>query len=141
MTSYVTRAQLEARFGQTAVAQVSFRDELDADQVIAAAIAGAGQVIDGYVGTRYDLPLSPVPELVNEIAIDIAWYKLWRNGIPDDVAARFKDAQRMLSDIQAGRLVLPGLDGKAPPQAASTDTQVIIDDPGRIFDRDSLEGW
>ena len=129
MTSYATREQLESRFGQTAVAQAAWRDDLDAGQVIAAAILGAGQIIDGYVGTRYDTPLSPAPELVTEIALDMAWYKLWRNEVPPNVVDRYKDCVRMLRDVQEGRMTLPGVAGRAAAPADNTDNQVLFDCP------------
>lgn len=140
---YVTRPQLEARFGQDVLVQAAWRDGLDADTVIAAAIDGAGQVIDGYLGTRFRLPLVPlVPALVTDIATDITWYKLWTGAIPDDVAIRYRDAIRMLADIQAGRMTLPGVDGLAPVQAASTDNQVmLIGNDARQFDSQTLRGW
>lgn len=140
MTSYATRIQLEERFGQVMVAQAAIRDGLDADQVIAAAILGAGQIIDGYVGTRYDTPLSPAPELVTEIALDMAWYKLWRNEVPQNVVDRYKDCVRMLRDIQDGRMTLPGVAGRAAAPADNTDNQVLLDCPERPLSG-KLGGW
>jgi phage gp36-like protein len=141
LPSYVTRAQLEDRFGPTEVAQAAWRDALDDDQVIAAAIAGAGELIDGYLlGGGYALPLDPVPALIGKIALDIAWYDLWRNAIPDDVATRYKDALKQLADIQSGRIALPNAAGAAIEPTAS-DNEVLFEEGSRTFTRDSMGGY
>lgn len=134
---YIDRPALESRFGQTAVAQAAWRDDLDTEATIAAAIKGAGELIDGYLaGGGYGLPLSPVPALLAEIALDVAWYKLWRGPIPDDVRDRYKDSVRMLEAIQAGRIELQtgGVEIEA-------DAEILIQDAPRLFDRDTLRGF
>lgn len=140
MTNYVTREQLEARFGQSDVTNAAYRDSLDAGQVIAAAVTGAAELIDGYLlGGDYILPLVPVPALVSEIALDIVWYKLWRGPVDDTVAARYKDALRQLVDIQSGRIKLPGVAGAAI-EADNSDTEVLLDCPDRPLSG-NLGGW
>lgn len=130
MPLYIARSDLDQRFGQAQLAQAAWRDGLDADQVIAAAIAGAGEIIDGYLaGGGYGLPLDPAPALISEIALDIAWYKLWTGAIPDDVATRYKDALRQLADIQSGRLVLQVAGTEVLP--ADSDSEVLLDAPPR----------
>jgi phage gp36-like protein len=82
-------------------------------------IADADAEIDGYVGTRYALPLAePVPAVLVPIACDIARYRLYDDAVPDIVRKRYEDAIARLKDIAAGRLVL-GVDPLAPAPAAA----------------------
>ena len=66
--------------------------------VIARALSDTDAVIDGYLGTRYTLPLSEMPPLVMDLALQIAIYKLHINE-PDaktrtDYEQAAEDAER-----------------------------------------------
>lgn len=137
---YLTRTDLERRYGPESVGQAAWRDGIDPDAVINQAIASAAAVVDGYLRAgHYSLPLPVVPALVTEIATDIAWYRLQTGPAVDDLTAtRHRDAMRHLTNIQSGHLLLPVADQTAP--ATTTETDVLFD-PGspRIFSR--MEGW
>ncbi|CUW41137.1 putative Mu-like prophage protein gp36 [Magnetospirillum sp. XM-1] len=137
MTIYVTRQDLETRFGQAETAQAAWRESLDADDVIAAACAGAAELVDAHLASRYRLPLEPLPLMVKEIALDVAWYKLWRGPIPDDVTARYKDAQRLLDKIASGALELQA-DGIAPAESVSGSPGVAFEGRERMFNDSSM---
>lgn len=79
------------------------------------AIATAGTEIDGYIGTRYQLPLPAVPGLVNTWAVSIARYHLHLNGAPDHVVRDWKAAMDALKDVAAGRINLPFDDASQQP--------------------------
>ena len=74
------------------------------------AIKQAGQEIDAYVAVKYPVPLEPVPDILNKIAIDIASYNLFtRRGIEEDEKAilnRYKNAVYLLKMIAEGKLEL-----------------------------------
>lgn len=140
MTIYVARPDLELRYGPAEVANAAWRDELDADMVIAAACAGAAELIDAHLGSRYQLPLSPLPEMVKEIALDIAWFKLWRVSIPDDVAARHREAMRLLASIANGTLTLQ-LAGVSPSESTDDGPTVMCESSGRMFGPGSMRGY
>lgn len=140
MTIYVDRSDLETRFGQADVAQAAWRDELDADLVITAACAGADELVDAHLAPRYQLPLAPLPAMVKEIALDIAWYKLWRGAIPDDVTARYKEATRLLARIADGTLALQAA-GISPAESTDDGPAVMIGVPDRTFTRDAMGGY
>jgi len=139
--SYAVLADLVARVGDTELRQIADRDrDLIPDQdVIDAAIADADNLINGYVGTRYQVPLASVPDLVRTWSVSIARYILHRNGAPDHVAQDYKDAISGLKDVAGGRLALPIASGGTPP-AANTG-QVNSAHPAEVFTPERLRGW
>ena len=77
--SYSTRAEVRAMlkddtlntiFGDAFHEDASEREEL-AGPVIDEAIADADGEIDGYLAKRYQVPLSPVPKVINKYSKDI----------------------------------------------------------------------
>lgn len=74
------------------------------------AITTADSIIDGHLRGRYSLPLSTVPELIKTIAIDITVYKLYERrfelAMPESMMARYKNALKILEQIQKGLLKL-----------------------------------
>lgn len=90
----------------------------DAD--LQAAIDDATDEINGKIATRYQLPLSPVPTILNRIARDIAAYfatLTFRRGDPlvanDPVQLRYNAAEALLTQIQNGTLTLDSTDPNA----------------------------
>lgn len=104
------------------------------------AITDAGELIDGYLRGRYPLPLSPVPGLINTLAADVAIYRLYARRIkltpPEGVTERYKNAQKLLEQIQSGKISLgsEGLGGVATPEIGGPQFAA----PDRVFSRDSL---
>ena len=109
MTDYATLSDLIERAGEDEILQIADRDRdgvADPD-VIDKAIATAGTEIDGYIGTRYRLPLPAVPGLINTWAVSIARYHLHLNGPPDHVVRDWKAAMDALRDVTVGKINLP----------------------------------
>ena len=133
--TYLTRANLEARFGATLIADLE-----SGGAVVADAIADAQAEVDTYLASRYTLPLSSVPDAITRIAAQIARYNLWRRDVPADHPAyvAYRDALKDLARIADGSMNL-GLSqlGEALPQdggpSASTNE--------RVFDRDTLADY
>lgn len=139
--AYATLDDLIERAGLAEIRQTADRDRdgtPDAE-VIAAAIEDAGNLIDGYIATRYATPLPSVPRLVKTWAVSIARYLLHRNGAPEHVAQDYKDALAALKDVQAGRLALPITPGLDPPVEQAG--RVLASHPDPIFTADRLRGW
>lgn len=108
--SYATQEDLTNRYGEAMLIAATDRGAVplgvpDAEAVGRALVAADG-VIDAYLGGRYALPLSSVPDQVVTIAMEIAIYKLHAY----DAAPKLKDdhdaALRMLRDIADGRVKL-----------------------------------
>ena len=105
------------------------------------AMEGASDLIDSYAGARYPVPLSPVPNVINRLAVDIALYNLFsRRGFDPEKTAdqsivdRYKAAVAFLTKLAQGVVTI----GLEPP--AQNDA-VTVKANDRVFGRDSLLGW
>ncbi len=139
--TYAGLDDLVKRAGEAEILQISDRDDdgvADAD-VIAAALEGADDRINAWLGNRYVLPLSTVPPIVKTWAVTIARYLLHRDGAPDHVVRDYKDVNADLAAASLGKLSLDGLDGIAP--AAAGEATVTATGPEPVFARDNLEGF
>ena len=98
------------------------------------AISDAGEMIDGYLRARYTLPLSPLPGLIATLACDIAVYRLYARRVrltpPEGVSERYKNALKLLGQIQKGEIDL-GVGSTNTPEAA--DSVGVANAAERIF--------
>jgi phage gp36-like protein len=105
------------------------------------AISVADSIIDGYMRGRYSIPLSTVPELIKTIAIDIAIYKLYERRLklemPEAMMARYKNALKMLEQIQKGLIKLGIESPETGPGQGHYKTNKTTDD--RLFNKSLLE--
>lgn len=117
MTIYATLSDIIERAGEDEIFQVADRDRdgVADPGVIEAALATAGSEIDGYISTRYRLPLPNVPDLVKTWAVSIARYHLHRDGAPDHVVRDWKAAMDGLRDIARSVVNLPVDQGNDQP--------------------------
>lgn len=104
------------------------------------AIAGAGALIDSHLAVRYSVPVSPVPDILVDLAVDIAIYKICsrRGQSPEEIRKKFEDAVKYLEKVAAGKIVLSG--ASAAPTGAGSDA-VAITGSTRIFSRDTMKGF
>lgn len=136
---YATLADMLDRFEQAELVQLT--DEAGAGEIdeakVAMALGSAAGKIDGYVAARHKLPLSTVPPILVDIACDLARFRLWKNTAPEAVAKAATAATQMLRDISAGTIRLDqGVETEAERPGA-----IVINDPGRVFSRDTLKGF
>ena len=114
------------------------------------ALSDASAEIDGYLESRFSLPLNDPPAVLPRLACDIAMYRLQSLRPLHDLAdarKRYEDAVELLVRVASGEVTL-GLaaDNIEPaPAAGSVVTQAGGDASGvlpqRIFDRGSLKGF
>lgn len=139
--AYATLEDLIERAGELEIKQIADRDRdgtPDPD-VIDAAIKDASNIIDGYVGAKYALPLPSVPDLINTWTVSIARYYLHRNKPPDHVKGDHDDAIAALKDVGRGLAVLPVTPGETPP--AEVTGSVMASHPPTVFTPQKLKGW
>lgn len=139
--TYATLTDLIERAGEAEIRQIADRDRdgvADAG-VIEAALKGAGDLIDGYIGARYATPLASIPPLVLRWTVSIARYTLHRNGAPKHVRDDYDDAIAALKDVEAKRMALQVPAGEAAPVAA-TGT-IMADHPAPVFTPWKMQGW
>lgn len=138
--TYATLEDLIARAGEDEIRQIADRDRdgvIDPD-VIAEALEHADNLVNGYVGTKYALPLSPVPDLVRTWSIDIARHRLHYQGPPDYVVKDYEKALASLERVSKGLISLPVAGVDTPASSSGT---VMFSAPPEVFDARGLRGW
>ncbi|MCR6497085.1 DUF1320 family protein [Thermomonas sp. S9] len=141
--AYATLADLITRYGEDEIAQ---RTDRTGSGVVDAAVAqraldDAQAEIDGYIASRYKLPLPTVPAALARIACDIARYRLWEDVASDEVRRRYEDARKLLEAIAKG-IVSLGLPAVLPPASQpALSLAAAKSGPAPVFGRDGMEGW
>lgn len=87
--------------------------------LVNSALADADSDIDGYVSTRYTVPLVPVPTVVKRLACDLARYYLYDDQATETVQKRRDAAVSTLRDISAGKVSLGDSSVSTPAPATS----------------------
>ena len=108
--------------------------------VIADAISKAAAEIDSYLGVKYVVPLSPTPDQVKALAVDLAIYHLYsrRSIVPTVRQQKYEDGVAFLQQVAAGQAIITGPDGELPTVAKTvTDASSAI----RCFTRNTLADW
>lgn len=102
------------------------------------ALERASSEMDSYLGAVYAVPVSPVPEIVEQYCIDIAIYRASADAgaVTDEKRKRYEDAIAWCKSVAAGKAVLIGVEEPAsedqhlPTYVTST----------RIFSRTKMGG-
>ncbi len=106
------------------------------------AIDYADQLIDGYLRSRYTLPLSAVPKLIKRLSVDLALFYLYGRRfdteIPEGMTARYNNATKILGNIQAGKLSL-GTGETEPAAPAEGEYRTNKETTDRTFTKTVLD--
>jgi phage gp36-like protein len=135
---YASQTDLEERFGLDEITQLTDRSGAGVPDptVVARALGDTDAEINGYLASRYALPLATVPPLIVRIACDIARYRLWEDRASEEVRRRYEDARRMLESIAKGMVSLGLPEASAAPALA--DVSLGND---RVMTRDGTSGY
>ena len=114
--------------------------------VITQALADASVEIDAFLESRFALPLSDPPAILNLHCCTIAMYRL-QSLRPlhdlEDARKRYDDAIKFLTQVAQGKLTLGLAADSMEPPPASPSVLTASDDPAggtpcRVFDRHKL---
>ena len=133
--AYCTQQDLIDRFGEEELIQLTDRDRVGIidEAVLDRAIADAEGEINGYLASRYQLPLATTPTSLVRIACDIARYHLFDDVEDGVVTTRYNNAVKFMKAISTGAVSL-GIDSVgATPQ---TNEGAEVQSGGRVFGRD-----
>lgn len=125
---YATPEQLIASTQEYLVAQLTGTDTPD-ETIITRALVDASAKMDGYIGSRYTLPLPQVPAILAGYCIDIALYEMMKLrplGDIEDARKRYEDAIRFLKELNRGEVSL----GLPEANAGDVSTSGIAFRPG-----------
>ncbi|MDR2187029.1 MAG: DUF1320 domain-containing protein [Azonexus sp.] len=103
------------------------------------AIEEAQSEVDGYVATRYQTPLKPVPLVIARLTCDLARYHLYDDQLTEVLEKRHNAALTVLRDIASGKLSL-GTDASGDSAAPSAGGLVEVAGPERLFARRTQGG-
>lgn len=128
---YLSESQFERRFGQQELADLTAEGN-----VYGQAEAEAASLIDGFLASKYTLPLASVPQIVVGWAGDITRYKLWDERAPTEVRERYEAALKQLEMLAKGLIALP-------PDANGVSSATPVTFSGysweRIYTEESLQ--
>lgn len=142
--AYSTQLDLEAKVELSLLVQLT--DDNKSGSLnpifITKAISGADAVINSYLRGKYVVPLSPVPEVINELSSDIALFNLYSRRsayfeLPKSLSDKYKTAISMLKDMRDGKQDL----GVEPPPPPSEAIVAEVSGPGRLFTEDSMKDF
>ena len=139
--TYATQSDLVDRFGQTELAQRTDRmngTTIDA-VVLGRALADADAEIDGYLATRYQLPLVSVPVVLTRLAADMARYNLYDEGMTTVVRQRYEDAVSLLKRMASGDVQLAGVSPVVATGGSGNAVATRV--PDRVFGVTQLQSY
>lgn len=137
---YASRDDLNAAYGPDQVARLAARPEVEDDaQTVARALSHAAGVIDGRLSVRFALPLPMVPDLIRDIACDLAIARLAADavGLTDDLKRREDQALANLKAVAEGKMNL----GLPVAHQGERPSPVVSSTGGKLFARDRLRGF
>lgn len=140
--TYATQAELLERYGESMLIDLTDRADPPANAidtaVVARGLTDADAEIDGYLATKYALPLQATPDLVRNLALAIAIYKLHRDTASDKIRQDYEDARSTLRAISEGKVRLNAA-GVEPPSNGASGVQIT--DRERPLTAENLKGF
>ncbi len=136
--AYCTQTNIEAS-GVSAQTLIQLTDD-DKDGVadavvIAEAIAQADAEIDSYLGSRYSIPVSPVPALLTKLSTAIAAWNLYgHRGLANERRQKdYEDAIAVCRRLAKGEMILPAAAGGEVATDGSDLPEATRSSEDRIF--------
>lgn len=138
--TYATRTDMTSRFAEEELIQLTDRNRLGQidNVVLDRALADADAEINGYLSTRYTLPLAPVPTVLLRLAADLARYYLYDDHAPEQIKQRYDDAVKFLRAVATGTAQL-GTDAAQPVPVVSGGVSYQAGE--RVFNAETLRDF
>lgn len=142
MPIYCSKQGMIDRFGQNELIQLTDRGDLPVgaidDTVLNKALDDADSVINGYLASRYALPLATVPTTLERISADIGRFFLYDDQAPERIEKAYDKAIAFLKDVSKG-VASFGADaaGNKPESSDLAEMQ----SGGRVFERGTSSGF
>ncbi len=139
--SYAIQADLEQFISESEL--IGLTDDEDTGAVVTsrieASLETASVTIDGYLGSRYSLPFSDPPQILNKLCVDIAGHLLHirRNEISESWGKRHDNAISFLEKVNNGKLSL----GVKDPAGTGSDEKLRVDARAIKFSEEELDKY
>jgi len=135
--AYSTQADIEKLLTPAQLVQLTDdnQDGLADATILTEAIAQADAEIDGYLGSRYPVPVSPVPALLRQLSVAISIWRLYgRRGMTNERRRQdYEDAVAKLKALATGTMVLPATGGGEVATDASDQPEASRSSEDRTF--------
>jgi phage gp36-like protein len=114
-TLYCTEQHIIDSYGSTMWLDIADENDDGFAEGVVPAIAWASGLIDARIGRKYALPLTIIPDLLREIAVDLAVYRraTTADRMTEELQRRLSAAVGLLVEIGEGDISL-GLDNPPP---------------------------
>jgi phage gp36-like protein len=139
--AYCTENDLLTMIPQNELAELTADSgDIPDSQVVAEAINRADAEIDAYLGTRYTLPLTPVPDQVKGLSMDITLYHIYsrRSVAPPVRRQKYEAALSLLKQVAAGEAVV---EGASELLTETTQVESEFASATRVFSRNTQGNW
>lgn len=138
---YTSKDDMIAAFGETEILDLTDRDgDGFADEAVwASIILQTTSLIDGYIGSRFALPLPEVPQLIAQCARWIARYFMAEDHATDRIKYDYEQALKFLTMIREGKLDV-GL-VPAGTDAPARTRGVMVSEGRETFSPEALDEW
>lgn len=138
---YATQADLEKLLPEKTLIALTDDENLGwvDEERINAALETASGTIDGYLASRYTLPLAETPPILTKICVDLTGYLLHvrRNQVSELWQKQSENATRFLEQVSKGFLSL----GSADPAGTGDKESLQVSAPDAMFGQDTLEKY
>jgi len=137
MLSGATQQELIRLFADKATPTETEPDEVD-EKIFGGCANAASEEIDGYLRRRYAVPLSPVPDKVQQLAVELTLYYGYkrRKAISQQIQDGYDRAVRWLRDCSSGSVDL----GLEPPPSTNVDREISTFGDTRVMTDARLKG-
>ncbi len=137
--SYADREDLKSAIAESDLIALTDDDSPDAvnDEIVTEVLADAAATIDSFCGSRYRLPLSPVPRMAKLLSVDIALFALYARRshleVPEAVRQKYLQAFAFLKNVQNGSASMG--EGLAPAGGGDGGNAGLVKGNERLFRR------
>jgi len=111
------------------------------EDIVNDSITKADELINGYLRSRYDVPLTTPPALVKDLSVDLAIYFLYqrrfRTKMPEGMDNQYKAAIKTLEQTQKGFINL-GVEANAQEGGQVGTYRTNKTSSSRLFNKDLL---
>jgi len=142
--TYSSKSDIQQQLDESVLIQLTDPDGAAVDEdVVARAIEDADATINVYCQELYLIPLSPVPNKMRQVGVDIAIYKLYSrrdDTMPEPRRDNYKDAIKFLGKVSEGKIKLKC---QAAKEAGGGEYSggVIVSSRKKVFDTDTMDKY
>ena len=107
------------------------------EEIVSKYISESTQLIDGFLRSRYSLPLEKEHSIIKKVCIDVVKYELYkrRGKVFDNIQNLYKDGISTLEKIQKGMIILD--EGTAETRPGF----FVVSDRKPVIDKEILENY